>query len=182
MTSASGAIRLRPGSPAGGAPAIALGACGPAVLAEREHRRVEAERAVERVGVGVGEQLRRVEAMAARRVERTLDAKAVTRAGADPGRRRRERSRRRRASAESGSLRGRRRTGRASTLRGVRQVERGFQSARRRPDAEFAGVPLMRRGARQSDRARRSAWRGRARRRRRACRSVASAAWSSGPR
>ena len=62
-----------------------LGRVRAAVFAEGEHRGVETERPVEGVGVWVGEQLGGVEAMAPRRIERPLNAKAVVRAGAKPG-------------------------------------------------------------------------------------------------
>ena len=58
----------------------------PAVVAELEHRRVEAERPVEPPGVRIGQELRGVEAGAARRVVRPGDAKAVTRARPEAGR------------------------------------------------------------------------------------------------
>ena len=64
-----------------------LGSVGAAVLAEGEHRMVEAERPIEGEGVGVGEQLRRIEAVAAQRLERPFGAQAVAGADADAGER-----------------------------------------------------------------------------------------------
>ena len=58
----------------------------PAVISECEHRRVKAERPVEPPRVGIGQELRGVEAGAARRIEGSLDAKAVARARAEAGR------------------------------------------------------------------------------------------------
>ena len=109
-----------------------LGREGAAVLAEGEHRGVEAERPVEGVGVGVGEQLRGVEAMAARRIERPLDAKSVARPGADPGRDAAE-DRRRAPRVSATRDVSRSPSNRQSTdALGVRQVERRLEPARRR--------------------------------------------------
>ena len=64
-----------------------LGGVRAAVLAEGEHRTVESERSIECVGVWVGEQFRRVEAIAAQRFERPLGAQTVAGAGDDAGQR-----------------------------------------------------------------------------------------------
>ena len=134
MMSASGAMRLWPGSPAGGAPGDRLGRVRPRVLAEREHRGMEAERPVEPPGVRIGEQFRRVEAASPLRLIRALDAEAVARACAEAGRNAAQDAvgvaRHRRASnlaillvhAERGAL-------------GVGQDERRFEPARRDDDA-----------------------------------------------
>ena len=66
-----------------GASAIAFGRERPAVGAEFEHRRVQAEGPVDRDRVGVGEQLGDVEAVAALGIERAVGAQAVARARAD---------------------------------------------------------------------------------------------------
>ena len=58
---------------------------GAAVVAEREHRGMQAERPVEGPGVGVGKQFGRVEASPATRVEGALDAETVARARAEAG-------------------------------------------------------------------------------------------------
>jgi len=60
---------------------------GAAVFAEGEHRMMEAERPIEGEGVGVGEQLRRIEAVAAQRLERPFGAQAIASAEADAGER-----------------------------------------------------------------------------------------------
>ena len=67
-------------------PGDRLGHVWPRVLAECEHRGMEAERPVEPPGVGIGEQFRRVEAASPLRLIRALDAEAVARAGAEAGR------------------------------------------------------------------------------------------------
>ena len=48
---------------------------------------MEAERPIEGEGVGVGEQLRRIEAIAAQRLERPFGAQAIAGADADAGER-----------------------------------------------------------------------------------------------
>ena len=108
---------------------------GTAVVAEREHRRMEAKRPVEAPGVRVGQQFGGVEAGPARRVIRSLDAEAVARACPEAGRK---------AAQDAARVTGHRRAknlavavvqaeGRAL---GVRQVERGFEASRRYDDAE----------------------------------------------
>ena len=67
-------------------PGDRLGRMWPRVLAEREHRGMEAEGLVETPGVRIGEQFGRVEAASALRIIRPLDAEAVAGAQAKAGR------------------------------------------------------------------------------------------------
>ena len=129
-----GATRLNPGSPAGGAPAIAFGANGPLSSPNCEHRGVKAERPVEPPGVGIGQQFGGVEAGAARRIVR------VPRRGSRSARPRRSRARgragrrsRRGPSAREGP-RGRPRRRRATRFRrwAGRAPLRGLAAQRRR--------------------------------------------------
>ena len=78
--------------------------------------------------------------MAARRIERPVNAKTITRPGADPGRDAAENPVGAACEREAGRL--------AVAFEqaepdagGVRQIERRHQPVRRDADAEFAGVP-----------------------------------------
>ena len=107
----------------------------PAVVAEREHRRVQAERPVEPPGVRIGQQLGGVEAGAARRIVRSLDPKAVARARPEAGRK---------AAQDAVRVAGHRRAKDLAVAvveaqrraLGVGEDERRFEAFRRNDDAE----------------------------------------------
>ena len=96
---------------------------------------MEAERPVEPPGVGIGQQLGGVEAGAARRVVRSIDAKAVARARPEAGRK---------AAQDAVRVAGHRRAKDLAVAvveaqrraLGVGQDERRFEAFRRNDDAE----------------------------------------------
>ena len=107
---------------------------GAGVLAEREHRGMEAERSVETPSVRIGEQFGRVEAASSLRFIGTLNAEAVARAGAE--------ARRDAAQDAIGVARHRRANNLVIAVidakrraLGVGQHERRFEPARRDDDA-----------------------------------------------
>ena len=86
MTSASGAMRLCPGSPAGGSPAIAFGVCGPVSSPNLNIEGWSWNGTVKPPGVRIGQQFGWVKTKSPLRIVGTLDAEAVSRASAQPGR------------------------------------------------------------------------------------------------
>jgi hypothetical protein len=135
MMSASEAMRLNPGSPAGGAPAMAFGANGPLSSPKLEHRRVQAERPVElaRRRDRPAAWRRRSGRLAPDR--RALDAKAVARARPEAGRK---------AAQDAVRVAGHRRAKDLAVAvvdaqrraLGVGEDERRFEAFRRNDDAE----------------------------------------------
>ena len=143
---------------------------GTAVVAEREHRRMKAKRPVEAPGVRVGQQFGGVEARAARRIIRSLDAEAVARARPEAGRK---------PAQDAVRVAGHRRAknlaialvqaeGRARRRSAGRARLRGLAPKRRRRDRPPGS--LIRPAWRWRDKARRSAAPDRARKRPTACR------------
>ena len=130
-----------------------LGRVGAAVLAEGEHRMMELERPIESEGVGVGEQLRRIEAVAAQRLERPFGAQAIASAGADAGERSAMDSVVAARQAQTLDLRLARRVVEAEIdRRGVRRINRDLRAFSGEGDAErrFDGGNIVH----HSDRAR----------------------------